>query len=84
MPTGVCVVTRLGWQYRPQGSGRLARQRVTVTGSALVDEIDGVIPRTDPDRAVEEHTVTCTTCALLRSTGAYCRQAARLREEAER
>ncbi|MFF2189223.1 hypothetical protein [Streptomyces sp. NPDC058155] len=77
-------MTRLGWQYRAQGSGRVARQRVTVTGGAPVDEVDGVIPRTDPDRAVEEHAARCTTCALLRSTGAYCQGAARLREEAGR
>lgn len=77
-------MTRLGWQYRAQGSGRLVRQRVLVTGTVEVDAIDGVIPRTSPVRAVEDHAARCTTCALLRRTGAYCQQAARLREEAGR
>lgn len=76
-------MTLLGWQYRDQGSGRLVRQRVTVTGSARVDAIDGVIPRTDPARAVEVHAATCTTCRLA-SDGRYCQRAARLRAEAER
>lgn len=77
-------MTRLGWQVRERPSGAPYRQRVTVTGGVPVDEIDGVIPRTDPGRAVDEHAAQCTTCALLVSTGAYCQQAARLREEASR
>lgn len=76
-------MTVLGWQLRDQGSGRLVRQRVLVTGAAEVDAIDDVIPRTDPMRAVEAHADTCTTCRLARD-GRYCQRAARLREEAER
>lgn len=65
------------------GSGRPVRQRVQVTGAALVDEVDGVVPRTDPLRAVMDHDATCTTCAL-RTDGGYCQQAAVLvREERE-
>ncbi|WP_405611435.1 hypothetical protein [Streptomyces sp. NBC_01508] len=77
-------MSRLGWQYREQGSGgRLIRQRVTVTGAALVDDIDGVIPRTDPWQALLAHADSCTTCAL-RADGSYCQAAARLvREERE-
>ncbi|MFI6697012.1 hypothetical protein ACIBLA_35755 [Streptomyces sp. NPDC050433] len=76
-------MTRLGWQYRVQGSGRIARQRVTVTGAAEVDVIDDVTPRTDPIQVIADHEATCTTCAL-RTDGGFCQEAARLvREERE-
>lgn len=71
-------MTRLGWQLREQGSGgRLIRQRVTVTGDVPVDEIDGVIPRTEPIQAIADHEAACTTCAL-RTDGGYCQVAAAL------
>lgn len=74
-------MTRLGWQVRERPSGAPYRQRVTVTGDAEVDTIDGVVPRTEPLRAVMDHDANCTTCAL-RTDGSYCQQAARLvREE---
>ncbi|MEV8351065.1 hypothetical protein ACFVTT_25515 [Streptomyces niveus] len=77
-------MSRSGWQVRSRPSGAPYRQRVTVTGAAEVDAIDGVIPRTDPIQAIADHEVTCTTCAPLKSTGAYSPAAARLvREERE-
>ncbi|MEV0777628.1 hypothetical protein [Streptomyces sp. NPDC050428] len=76
-------MTRLGWQYRAQGPGRVARQRVLVTGAAPVDVIDGVTPRTDLIQVITDHEARCTACAL-RTDGGLCRDAARLvREEKE-
>ncbi|MFE6025976.1 hypothetical protein [Streptomyces niveus] len=76
-------MSRSGWQVREWRSGAPYRQRVTVTGTAEVDAIDGVIPRTDPLEALLAHADSCTTCAL-RTDGSYCQQAARLvREERE-
>ncbi|MET9554819.1 hypothetical protein [Streptomyces sp. NPDC006645] len=66
---------------RSRPSGAPYRQRVTVTGVAEVDAIDGVFPRTDPWQALLAHADSCTTCAL-RTDGSYCQGAARLvREE---
>lgn len=57
-------MSRSGWQVRERPSGALYRQRVTVTGTAEVDAIDGVIPCTDPLEALLAHADSCTTCAL--------------------
>ncbi|MFF2187266.1 hypothetical protein [Streptomyces sp. NPDC058155] len=74
----VCVVTRLGWQWRERGSGGAPyRQRVSVTET----------PEPEPGTAelltLIRHERDCIACSL-RTDGAYCPEAARLiREERE-
>ncbi|MFE3589203.1 hypothetical protein ACFXOY_16980 [Streptomyces niveus] len=51
-------MSRPGRQARERPSGAPCRQRVTVTGTAEVDAIDGVIPCTDPLEALLAHSHT--------------------------